>query len=145
MYTKRLMQVLLVGTIILLSGCSSLEITATDSGDTTTSVSGLSIDAEVSFSPDNPDPETSIDFQVPEAGWVRLEVMNVTGHRVALLFDEEVPAGHFTVPWDATNDDGDRIQSGIYFYRLTCGQGTIMKPAIYCTTPEECEDLIDGI
>jgi hypothetical protein len=129
-----------------LSGCSSLEITISDNSETTASDSGLSIDSEVSFSPDNPDPETRIEVTIPDGTWVRFEVLNVTGHRVALLADlDSVPTGYLSIHWDATNDDGEDLKSCIYFYRTECEQGTLIRAVALCRTREECEDMIDGM
>ena len=146
MYTKRLILSLMVGTLLWLSGCSSLEITAADNDKTTTSSSGLAIDAEVSFSPNNPEPNTSITVTVPTVGRILFEVMNITGHRVALLADEEnVQSGYLSVQWDATNDAGEKLKTGIYFYRVEAEQEVLWKAVVLCLTQEECEDLLDVI
>ncbi len=145
MYTKRLMQVLLAGTLLVMCGCSSFEITANDVDETTRSDAHLSIDTEVSFSPDNTDATIKIALEFPGPGWFRLEVLNVTGHPVALLADEFVVAGSRTISWDATNDDGEDIKTGIYFYRLEWESEVTMKTLVYCITPEECEGLLDEI
>ena len=146
MYARLLALLLLIGTLLVTAGCSSVEISGTDLNDTVTSVDGASINAEVSFSPNNPEPTTTITFNVPYGSWARLEVLNATGYRVALLVDEEeVESGYVSVPWDGTNDDGEKIKSGIYFYRLEWAQGAVMKAVVVCWTREECEDLIHDI
>jgi flagellar hook assembly protein FlgD len=40
---------------------------------------------------------------------------------VRTLLNEGVEAGMHTVPWDATDDTGHRVASGIYHYRLKAG------------------------
>lgn len=61
-------------------------------------------------------PTTTIEFDLPEAKHVRLEVFDVSGRRVALLTDEVQPAGRNKAYLDASG-----LSSGQYFYRLTAG------------------------
>jgi hypothetical protein len=66
-------------------------------------------------------PETRIEYDLPEAVQVRLAIYNVLGHEVAVLVDEERPAGRHGVMWDGRDADGQRMSSGIYFYVLQAG------------------------
>ncbi len=66
-------------------------------------------------------PATVINFSLPVAGETRLEVYNMLGQRVALLLDERLEAGTYDVTWQARDDAGNRVASGIYLYRLTAG------------------------
>ncbi len=59
-------------------------------------------------------PTTKIRYAVPESGQVSLEVFNVLGQRVALLVDDVVQPGSYTVSFDAS-----RLASGVYIYRLS--------------------------
>jgi hypothetical protein len=63
-------------------------------------------------------PATSIEFSLPTASRVSLEVFNVLGERVALLLDGSVEAGVHRVEWDGRNLAGQSVSSGVYFYRL---------------------------
>jgi len=67
-------------------------------------------------------PSTSISFVVPVASPAVLAVFDVTGALVRELVDEVIPAGRRTVQWDGTNDRGESVSSGAYFYRLTVGK-----------------------
>jgi M6 family metalloprotease-like protein len=66
-------------------------------------------------------PTTTIGYSIAKRGHVRLAVYDVTGRLVRTLVDaEQSPAaGGYSVVWDATNDAGDRVASGVYFYKLT--------------------------
>jgi len=56
---------------------------------------------------------TAIDFVVPAAGDVKLEIVDVLGHTVATLVDGKLSAGHYVAVWSA-----DGLGSGVYFARL---------------------------
>jgi len=66
-------------------------------------------------------PATTIKYALPEASQVRLEVFNVVGQVVSTLVDNHQNAGRYVVQWDATNDQGHSLSSGLYFYRLQAG------------------------
>ena len=67
-------------------------------------------------------PLTNISYQLPVSGNVSLKVFNVSGQTVRSLIDSEQALGHYTVTWDGTDQEGNPVASGIYFYQLTCGQ-----------------------
>jgi hypothetical protein len=66
-------------------------------------------------------PATTIKYALPEAAFVTLEVYNVVGQVVSTLVADQQNAGRYVVQWDATNDNGHSLSSGIYFYRLQAG------------------------
>ena len=43
------------------------------------------------------------------------------GQVVRTLVNERQTAGRYAVQWDATNDRGQSMSSGIYFYRVQVG------------------------
>ena len=55
---------------------------------------------------------------------VSLIIYNVLGQNVRTLVAESQPAGFFTVIWDGTDQKGERVASGLYFYRLEAGEFT---------------------
>nr|NIR25862.1 T9SS type A sorting domain-containing protein [Gammaproteobacteria bacterium]NIW70634.1 T9SS type A sorting domain-containing protein [candidate division KSB1 bacterium] len=67
-------------------------------------------------------PTTKIRFGLPQATKVRLEVCNLIGQRVAVLVDEQKPAGFHEV-----NFDGRDMASGMYFYRIQTAEFTATK------------------
>jgi hypothetical protein len=64
-------------------------------------------------------PSTQISYSLPQAGQVRLEIFNVLGQQVKTLIDNSVEAGRHLVTWDATDNAGRAVSSGVYFYRLS--------------------------
>ncbi|RME58567.1 T9SS C-terminal target domain-containing protein [Candidatus Parcubacteria bacterium] len=61
-------------------------------------------------------PATTIRFQLPQSGFVSLKVYDLTGREVAVLVNEQKPAGTYQVNFDA-----GQLASGVYFYRLQAG------------------------
>jgi len=66
-------------------------------------------------------PVTMIQYGLPHAADVELTVYNVVGQPVRMLVAEHQSAGRYMVEWDATDDSGHRLSSGMYFYRLQAG------------------------
>ena len=142
--TGKLALMLTVAALLVLCGCSSYEVTSSSDPAPLPPVDGLFLDVEVSYGPDNIEPETSITFVIPKPGWVRLEILNATGHRVRLLLDEELPGTSYSVSWDARNDDGELIESGIYMYRLEASGDVYSRVAYFCMTEEGCDEISGG-
>jgi hypothetical protein len=65
---------------------------------------------------------TIIEFTLPRAGQVHLEVINLLGQSVRVLIDELEPAGWHRVEWDGLNQVGGRVATGVYLYRLSVGE-----------------------
>jgi M6 family metalloprotease-like protein len=69
-------------------------------------------------SPNPFNPSTRITFSLPERTQVALAVYDAQGRPVVTLVDTARPAGMNEVVWDGKNASGNRVSSGIYFYRL---------------------------
>jgi hypothetical protein len=67
-------------------------------------------------------PATKIGYRLQTAGHIKLSVYNVIGQEIAVLVNEEEPAGMHTVIWNANN-----IPSGVYFARLQSKTDIIVK------------------
>jgi hypothetical protein len=66
-------------------------------------------------------PSTTIRFAITNPTQVTLDVFDVMGRRVATLVNRELSAGAYNVSWDARNDVGQTVSSGVYLYRLQAG------------------------
>jgi hypothetical protein len=66
-------------------------------------------------------PETAIDFSVPVDGYVSIDVFNTAGQLVATLVDKDLTAGGYKSTWDAKDQAGQPVSSGVYFYRMQAG------------------------
>lgn len=69
-------------------------------------------------------PETTISYSIKEPANVRLEVYNLRGQMVRSLVNIDQLTGHYRVVFDAKDDRGNPLSSGIYLYRLTAGSYT---------------------
>ena len=61
---------------------------------------------------------TAIRFAIPKAHHVRLLLYNREHELVRVLHDEQTPAGQYTIVWDGTTANGERLANGFYTYRL---------------------------
>lgn len=66
-------------------------------------------------------PETVIQFTLPQSVQVRLAVFNMLGQQVRSLIAEDLSAGVHAVKWDGRDEFGQTLTSGVYFYRIDAG------------------------
>ncbi len=59
-------------------------------------------------------PLTSIPFELPRPGHIKLEIFDAAGRHITTLLDEQRPTGRHLAVFD-----GSRLSSGVYFYRLS--------------------------
>lgn len=63
-------------------------------------------------------PSTKIAFSIPERQKLELTVFNILGQKIRTLASGTRNAGQHSVIWDGTDDFGEVVSSGIYFYQL---------------------------
>jgi hypothetical protein len=68
-------------------------------------------------------PSTMLEFSVPDGAHVRLEVLDVRGRRVSLLWNAPVLGGVAAIEWRGVDADGRSLPSGVYIARLRTPQG----------------------
>ncbi|UCE18937.1 MAG: VCBS repeat-containing protein [Gemmatimonadota bacterium] len=67
-------------------------------------------------------PHTEMRYQIPDVrlpDHTTLKIYNILGQEVQTLIDEVQEPGYYTVIWDGTDERGQKVNSGVYFYRLT--------------------------
>jgi hypothetical protein len=69
-------------------------------------------------------PVTTIAYDLPESGHVRLDVYTADGSLVATVEDGFREAGRRQAVWNGTNPAGSEMPSGVYFARLAAGDET---------------------
>jgi hypothetical protein len=75
-------------------------------------------------------PKTTIAFSLAEPNDVRLEIYDVAGRKVTTLVNERLGAGEHRVEWNGVASTGDRVASGVYFYKLTSGSDNVSKKMV---------------
>jgi parallel beta-helix repeat protein len=64
-------------------------------------------------------PSTTIHYEIPDDGAnVTISIYNSLGELVKTVAVGTQDAGRYDIVWNGTNDSGERVGSGIYFYRL---------------------------
>jgi flagellar hook assembly protein FlgD len=66
-------------------------------------------------------PETTISYDLKEPAKVQLNVYNLKGQLVRTLVNSEQTAGRHNVVFTARDERGNKLSSGLYFYRLRAG------------------------
>lgn len=74
-------------------------------------------------------PTTTIGYSISEQEFITLKIYDILGREVALLINEEKPAGTYKVEFNANNLPNGKVNlsSGVYFYRLRAGGFTDTK------------------
>ncbi len=60
-------------------------------------------------------PSTTIEYELPADSRVLITVLNILGQNVSTVVDRMQPAGRYRVIWDARNDGGTPLATGVYF------------------------------
>jgi hypothetical protein len=73
-------------------------------------------------------PSTTISYTIHSRGTsqkparTQLMVYNLLGQKVRTLVDELQSPGAYSIQWNGQSDNGNKMASGIYFYRLLLGE-----------------------
>jgi hypothetical protein len=65
---------------------------------------------------------TEIRFEVARTSDMSIKVYNAMGQLVRTLKDGRVQPGRYSVHWDGTNSSGEKVSSGVYFYKMEAGK-----------------------
>lgn len=66
-------------------------------------------------------PVTTIRYQIPKATHVKLEIYNLMGQKIKTLVNSNQQVNYYSVTWDGLNNQGVKVASGIYLYRIVAG------------------------
>jgi len=75
-------------------------------------------------------PTTTISFQLPVNSDVSLTIYNMNGQLVKRLVAGEMNAGQHNVMWDAKDDRGQQVASGVYLYVIKAGSFSARRKLI---------------
>jgi hypothetical protein len=72
-------------------------------------------------------PQTTIAWELPRAGNVKVEIHDARGRLVRRLLNETMPAGPGRVTWNGQDETGRQAGSGVYFVNVVTGTGTLTR------------------
>jgi len=75
-------------------------------------------------------PTTTIEFKLAETANVSIKVFNVLGQLVRTLVSGTLPPGLHRVSWDARDNSGTSVVTGLYLYRMETGSFTSVKTLV---------------
>jgi hypothetical protein len=74
---------------------------------------------------------TSLRYRLEESALVRVQVFDYRGRLVRTLIEgEEQDPGTQSVFWDGADEDGRRVSSGVYFFRVQAGPETASRKMV---------------
>ncbi|HPG37826.1 MAG TPA: T9SS type A sorting domain-containing protein [bacterium] len=71
-----------------------------------------------------------IEYELAKPGLVKLEIFNINGQKIKTLVNHRQESGFYRINWDATNDAGVPVATGLYLYRLKTGDSAHIKRMI---------------
>jgi hypothetical protein len=71
---------------------------------------------------------TNINFELPTAGYVSLDIFDVLGRRVTSLVSSEFAAGRHTITWNGIDNSGQTVASGRYYIKLISDSRVATRP-----------------
>ena len=76
-------------------------------------------------------PSTEIRFDLPEAGNVNLSIYNLMGQKIRTLSSDVMTPGYHAIIWDGTNDMGNQVSTGMYFYAIQSSEFHATKKMLF--------------
>jgi len=68
-------------------------------------------------------PDTKIAFRLPNAARVEISVCDIRGRSIKTLLDGVRMAGSHEILWNGTDHSGNKVSTGIYFYKMRVSGG----------------------
>ena len=63
-------------------------------------------------------PTTTINYDVPKNGKIKMVIYDLMGREVRILMNHDLAAGYHTLTWDGKNNIGQIASAGLYFCQL---------------------------
>ena len=89
--------------------------------------------AHLSLAPCRPNPmlgSTQLEFMLPQASAVALQVYDASGRLVRTIADGELIAGPHRHTWEGHNQTGQPVASGMYYCRLRAGEQVLQRSVV---------------
>ena len=65
----------------------------------------------------------SIRYSLSASANIRLNIYNLKGEKVRTLINQHQTEGSFEISWNGTNDNDERVASGIYIFKMDINTG----------------------
>jgi hypothetical protein len=72
-------------------------------------------------------PETIIEFNLPEETEASLKIYNLKGQLVTTLINEMLQKGRHKIQWNGNDSEGNAVSSGLYFYQLKSNRNVFSR------------------
>jgi len=98
-----------------------------------TTISGAALPGDYVLYANYPNPfntRTCIEYELPQAGRVSLQIYNILGQKLKMLTHDHQPAGRYQVFWDGRDSLGIEVASGIYFVRMEAGSYALTRKMV---------------
>ncbi len=75
-------------------------------------------------------PSTTIKYVLPKNSYVTLKIYDMLGREIKTLVNKEQNTGSYEVQWNGEDNNGNKVASGTYVYRIIAGEYTFSKKLI---------------
>ena len=72
-------------------------------------------------------PITNIRYDVPELSDVKIDIYNVAGSKIKTLVSKQHQPGRYKIQWNATNEQGAPVATGMYIYKIRANDFVSVK------------------
>ena len=76
-------------------------------------------------------PITEIQFDLPDESKVSLNIYNLMGQKIRTLVSSTYSPGFHSITWDGTNEFGEMVSSGMYFYSIQINSFQATKKMLF--------------
>jgi flagellar hook assembly protein FlgD len=73
---------------------------------------------------------TTLRYDLPEDAIINIIIYDIMGRVVRTLVNNQQNAGFKSIQWNATNNQGMSVSSGVYLYKIQAGNFTQTKKLI---------------
>ena len=73
---------------------------------------------------------TTLQYELDQPSYIKIDVFDIQGRRVAALLDEFRTAGPHSQTWTGRGDSGNHLASGVYYFRVSSGEHALSRKVI---------------
>jgi len=97
------------------------------------SLDGVMLPLEFALGQNYPNPfnpSTKIQYALAKDGFVSVNIYDLMGRNIKSLINTGQVAGYYEINWNATNNNGEVVPAGMYFYMIRAGEFTSTKKMV---------------